>query len=171
MALTEALLNGAIGATKTIANVGLPAALPLLGLQAALTAIQVGAIASRQPPKYFKGTDWLERGNNPKGIDTIPILAHEGERIVPTAINEQLKGVKNNELVQLVNLGKLVRNGGVQVAKQGTNVVVNMDNEDVVNALDKMPKNLFTFDENGFSAYLLEKNRRTQFLNKRYGGA
>ena len=34
---------------------------------------------ARPLPKYQKGTLSLQRGNNPTGTDTVPILANEGE--------------------------------------------------------------------------------------------
>lgn len=50
----------------------------------ALGAAQSGAVLARPLPKYQKGTLSLQRGNNPIGTDTIPILANEGEAIIPT---------------------------------------------------------------------------------------
>ncbi len=57
-------------------------------------------------PKFYDGTDYLGLGGNPKGKDTIPIMAHEGERIVPSYINEKLKGIKNADLPNYVALAK-----------------------------------------------------------------
>jgi hypothetical protein len=56
-------------------------------------------------PKFYDGTEYLQLGNNPKGKDTIPIMAHEGERIVPSYINEKLKGIKNEDLPKLLEMG------------------------------------------------------------------
>lgn len=53
---------------------------------AGLGALQAGAVLSQPLPKYAKGTLSLERGNNRIGVDTIPILANEGEAITPTDI-------------------------------------------------------------------------------------
>ena len=50
----------------------------------ALGAAQSAAVLARPLPKYQKGTLSLERGNNPTGTDTVPILANEGEAIIPT---------------------------------------------------------------------------------------
>ena len=41
-------------------------------------------MAARPLPKYQKGTLSLERRSNPTGTDTVPILANEGEAIIPT---------------------------------------------------------------------------------------
>ncbi len=50
----------------------------------ALGAAQSAAVLARPLPKYQKGTLSLQRGNNPTGTDTVPILANEGEAIIPT---------------------------------------------------------------------------------------
>lgn len=45
----------------------------------------------------FHGDPWLTLGNNPDGIDTIPINAHKGERIMPSFINQFLGPDVTNE--------------------------------------------------------------------------
>jgi len=50
----------------------------------ALGAAQSAAVIARPLPKYQKGTLSLQRGGNPTGTDTVPILANEGEAIIPT---------------------------------------------------------------------------------------
>ncbi len=54
--------------------------------------------------RYFQGTPYLELGENPKGRDTIPVMAHEGERIIPTADNLAIGGraLTNQELVSKI---------------------------------------------------------------------
>lgn len=52
----------------------------------ALGAIQAGVVAATPLPKYASGTLSLQRGSNPVGTDTIPVLANEGEAITPTSI-------------------------------------------------------------------------------------
>jgi len=42
---------------------------------------------------YNTGTPYLERGGNPRGIDTIPIMANEGEAIIPTGENAKYPGM------------------------------------------------------------------------------
>ena len=48
MAIAQALINGALGATQTFASLGYPLAIPFMIAGAAMTAIQVGAIASQK---------------------------------------------------------------------------------------------------------------------------
>ena len=44
-------------------------------------------------PSFYDGTAYLQRGGNPKGKDTIPVMAHEGEAIIPTRNNLQYPGL------------------------------------------------------------------------------
>jgi tape measure domain-containing protein len=170
MAIANAVINGAVAVTKIASQTGV-LSIPLIALQSALTLAQVGAIASRQPPKYFKGTDYLDLNGNKKGIDTIPILAHEGERILPTADNLAIggKGLSNKELVKLVKLGQLVRSGQLEVKQQQSNVIVNVDNAELVNAYKSQTKLNISMDENGIKKYFYKEGKRTELLNQRYG--
>lgn len=44
-------------------------------------------------PSFFKGTPYLQRGNNKAGVDTIPVMANEGEAIIPTVENNKYPGL------------------------------------------------------------------------------
>jgi len=62
---------------------------------------------------YFKGTPSVQRGIFPQGIDQIPAMVNEGERIVPTAENEEIGGanLSNTQMVEMVKIGKIVQKG------------------------------------------------------------
>ncbi len=71
-------------------------------ITASITSIFAGlaqTISQAQAPEvpemesYNKGTPYLERGGNPRGIDTIPIMANEGEAIIPTDKNAKYPGM------------------------------------------------------------------------------
>ena len=71
-------------------------------ITASLTSIFAGlaqAVGQAQTPEvpefesYNTGTPYLERGGNPRGIDTIPIMANEGEAIIPTDKNAKYPGM------------------------------------------------------------------------------
>jgi len=68
---------------------------------AALGAVQISNISSA---KYATGTEFLERGGNPSGTDTIPILADEGERILSKKQNKLIpRWFKNDLIPEAVN--------------------------------------------------------------------
>ena len=98
------ILLAVAGAAAQIAKGG--TADVIAGITTVIAAIGSGVSLVRQAqsarPAFYDGTDYLDRGNNPVGRDTIPIMAHEGERIVPSYINKQLKGIKNSDLPKLI---------------------------------------------------------------------
>ena len=59
----QTIMNTAAGIMKTIAEVGLPAAIPFIATTSALGAIQLATIIAQPIPKYAKGTD-----NHPGGL-------------------------------------------------------------------------------------------------------
>jgi hypothetical protein len=91
----------------------------------AMTGTFLTSIKALTAGAFFDGTEHLSsrdgarigRGNK----DNILIQAHEGERIVPNYINEQLKGVPNEMLPSLVNTA--LTNGGMAV----TNFITTTD--------------------------------------------
>ena len=59
----QALMNGALGATQSIAQLGVPAGLVPAGIALAFGALQAGLIMSKNPvPQYFVGTKNAPRG-------------------------------------------------------------------------------------------------------------
>ncbi|WP_374951134.1 hypothetical protein, partial [Mucilaginibacter sp.] len=60
--ISEALINGAIGIQKTIAEWGMPFALPFMVPAVAQTAAQIAIIASQKPPQFAKGGHFVSDG-------------------------------------------------------------------------------------------------------------
>lgn len=74
----------------------------IAAVTAAITSVFAGvfsAINQSQTPEvpefesYATGTAFLERNGAPKGIDTIPVMANEGEAIIPTGANAAAPGL------------------------------------------------------------------------------
>lgn len=64
--------------------------------------------SSVDAPGYAEGTEYLERGNAPKGRDKILIKADEGERIIKAKDNrDHLRGISNEKLMDIVDIYKL----------------------------------------------------------------
>jgi TP901 family phage tail tape measure protein len=99
--LASAIAAAIAGATSSAATTGPGAPFVLAGYIAAMVGAVVGAFAqttqllSAEVPKpsFFEGTPYLQLGGNPKGKDTIPVMAHEGEAIIPTGKNLQYPGL------------------------------------------------------------------------------
>jgi hypothetical protein len=99
--LATALAAAIAGATTAAAATGPGAPFALAGYIAAMVGAVVGAFAQTTQlltaevpkPAFYEGTAYLQRGGNPKGKDTIPVMAHEGEAIIPTGKNLQYPGL------------------------------------------------------------------------------
>jgi hypothetical protein len=99
--LATALAAAIAGATAAAAATGPGAPFALAGYIAAMVGAVVAAFAQTTQlltaevpkPAFYEGTAYLQRGGNPKGKDTIPVMAHEGEAIIPTGKNLQYPGL------------------------------------------------------------------------------
>ena len=64
-----------------------------VGIASIIAAIASGAALVRSlqnaQPRFFEGTDYVSRGNNPVGRDTIPAFLNEGEAVISTDINKR----------------------------------------------------------------------------------
>jgi chemotaxis protein histidine kinase CheA len=99
--LATALAAAIAGATTAAAATGPGAPFALAGYIASMVGAVVAAFAQTTQlltaevpkPAFYEGTAYLQRGGNPKGKDTIPVMAHEGEAIIPTGKNLQYPGL------------------------------------------------------------------------------
>lgn len=85
------ILVGVAGAAAQLAGAGgspIKVAAGIASLVAALAA-GVSLVSSLQSaqPKLYHGTDYVQRGNNPVGRDTIPAMLHEGEAVINSNTN------------------------------------------------------------------------------------
>ena len=84
IAITEAVINAALAATKTLAELGLPAALPFLATLAVTTAAQIAKISSQQFAAGGYTGDGLPYRDN-TGFKVAGVV-HEGEYVVPKKV-------------------------------------------------------------------------------------
>lgn len=167
----DAALNGAVAITSAL-KIAPPYGLVLAAIIAADVAVQIAAIQTKPLPKYFHGTESLQLNGNPDGIDTIPIMAHKNERIVPSYINEQLKGIANADLPKMAEfynkrfdyagITKEVINGG-SGGRQDAQLVSEL--RTIGKKLDSLKVANITFDKHGFKTYMNSKNAKTEFVN------
>lgn len=169
------ILLAVAGAAAQIAKGG--TADVLAGITTVIAAIGSGVSLVRQAqsarPAFYDGTDYLDRGNNPVGRDTIPIMAHEGERIVPSYINKHLKGIKNSDLPKLID-GNLfdynfvnVKDGAIPKA-DNSGLEKRLSNLEILQAenneyLKKLSINV-TMDSEGFAtsiSTMLDNKKKT----------
>lgn len=121
LAQVQLSINAAIAISKAAAEGGAAApvtiALTLASLIAGLAQARVAAGNA-----FYEGVEYLERGNNKPGRDTIPAMLNEGERVITTDTNNKywdvLSAVHNNRIPAdvLNTFSKAYQQGGIKNA-------------------------------------------------------
>jgi hypothetical protein len=134
LAQVQLAINAAIAISKAAAEGGAAApitiALTLASLIAGLAQARVAAGNA-----FFKGVEYLERGNNKAGRDTIPAMLNEGERVITTDTNNKywdvLSAVHNNRIPAdvLNTFSKAYQQGGIKNALGAFGDNVSLSNE------------------------------------------
>ena len=124
IAISKALIEG--GGFASAITVGLTIASLIAGLA------QARAAAGNA---FFHGVEYLERGNNKAGRDTIPAMLNEGERVITTDTNNKywdvLSAVHNNRIPAdvLNTFSKAYQQGGIKNALGAFGDNVSLSNE------------------------------------------
>jgi hypothetical protein len=134
IAQVQLAINAAIAISKAAAEGGAAApvtiALTLASLIAGLAQARVAAGNA-----FFHGVEYLERGNNKAGRDTIPAMLNEGERVITTDTNNKywdvLSAVHNNRIPAdvLNTFSKAYQQGGIKNALGAFGDNVSLSNE------------------------------------------
>ena len=134
LAQVQLSINAAIAISKAAAEGGAAApvtiALTLASLIAGLAQARVAAGNA-----FFHGVEYLERGNNKAGRDTIPAMLNEGERVITTDTNNKywdvLSAVHNNRIPAdvLNTFSKAYQQGGIKNALGAFGDNVSLSNE------------------------------------------
>jgi hypothetical protein len=104
--IAEALINGAIGVQKTIAEWGMPFALPFMVPAIAQTAAQVAIIATQKPPAFAKGGRFVSDGRGAllpgySRTDNTNAFLRSGEAVV---VSEAMRNPWARNLVSAINV-------------------------------------------------------------------
>jgi hypothetical protein len=134
IAQVQLAINAAIAISKAAAEGGAAApvtiALTLASLIAGLAQARVAAGNA-----FYHGVEYLERGNNKAGRDTIPAMLNEGERVITTDTNNKywdvLSAVHNNRIPAdvLNTFSKAYQQGGIKNALGAFGDNVSLSNE------------------------------------------
>lgn len=169
--IMQAIIGTAAAIVNALASGG-PAAVALAAAAGIAGAAQIAVIARTPIPKFAKGTEFVERGANPRGIDTIPAYLNEGERVVDAHTNKALRGIPNSMLP------KLVQNYSQQMPHLDYNAVSTtvidkgIDYDKLGSILaDKLksnPQAVVRIDKAGFSTFIRTRNNQTEYLNNKF---
>jgi hypothetical protein len=121
LAQVQLAINAAIAISKAAAEGGAAAPVTIaLTLAALIAGLAQARVASGNA--FFKGVEYLERGQNKAGRDTIPAMLNEGERVITTDTNDKywdvLSAVHNNRIPAdvLNTFSKAYQQGGIKNA-------------------------------------------------------
>jgi hypothetical protein len=159
---TMAAAQAALNAFTSTALIFAPAAPAAAAAAAAFGALQIGIIAAQPNPyKFFEGTDYLQLGGNPRGKDTIPVMAHEGEAIIPTGKNLQYPGLAKSWIDG--NLDSYIHKKFISPA------LMEQQREMEADFADKIASSMALQMTGGFDDYRLHRDMKEQTAVLRYG--
>ncbi|GAA3994606.1 hypothetical protein [Mucilaginibacter dorajii] len=104
--IAQAVINGAIAITKTLATTGMPFAIPLIAADVAMTAIQIATIASQKPPQFARGGRFVSDGRGAllpgySRTDNTNAYLRSGEAVV---VSEAMRNPWARNLVSAINV-------------------------------------------------------------------
>lgn len=107
-AIFDTIINTSTAVVKFLAQGSIP-----LSIAAGITgALELATIIAQPIPKFFKGTKFVELNGNKKGIDTVPAMLHEGERVVTASNNKKhweiYEAIENNQFKKFVEKNYLM---------------------------------------------------------------
>jgi len=154
--------------------------LPFVLATSALTAVQLGVVASQKVPEFWTGTD-----NAPQGL----ALTQERGREIITDSRGNIKSLGSDKGAELTYLNKgdkvfnadktmdmlmfddslnnMLNNSGISMP----NIEVNtpkIDLQPVIDAINKKESAILNIDKSGFKTYLQNGNVKKEIENKRF---
>jgi hypothetical protein len=131
----QVAINAAIAISKAAAEGGGVAS--AFTIAATLASLIAGLAQARVAAgnAFYHGVEYLERGNNKAGRDTIPAMLNEGERVITTDTNNKywdvLSAVHNNRIPAdvLNTFSKAYQQGGIKNALGAFGDNVSLSNE------------------------------------------
>lgn len=164
------LINTAQAITKTLATIGLPAAAPLIALDAAIGAAQLAFVAAQPMPSYNKGTKGVPGYDT--GQDSVMAMLRPGEGVMPVdrmknyrpafdaIFDKKIPADVINNLV--LNYDKQLPSGVVMV-NDNSNLEKHLKR--IESGLSKLQVIQVNMDEKGFKKYITKENSRSQIMN------
>jgi hypothetical protein len=167
--MATALAAAIAGAVQAASATGPGAPFALAGYIAAMVGAVVGAFAQTQQlltaevpkPGFYDGTAYLQRGGSPKGKDTIPIMAHEGEAIIPTRNNLQYPGLAKSWIDG--NLDGYINNNFVRPA------LMEQQRQAEEDFADRLASSMALQMSSNFDDYRLHRDLKEQTAVLRFG--
>jgi hypothetical protein len=164
----QAIINGLLAFTSSLAQQGYPAGLVTGLLALAMAGVQAGIIASKTPPKFATGTPGAMV--TPAGMKWVgeqgPELIYTpgGEKIMTNA--DSMAFLEKYRIPAMPSVDHLLEGTGVRLASSS-----NKDMVEAISSLRKDLKNLkqvnVSIDEKGYRLSISKNNSRTEYLNRK----
>jgi len=184
-ALFNIAINGAQAIIATLARTPLPLGLPLILATSALTAVQLGVVASQKVPEYWMGTD-----NAPQGL----ALTQERGREIITDSRGNIKSLGSDKGAELTYLNKgdkvfnaektmdmlmfdnslnnMLNNSGISMPNIELNAP-KIDLQPVIDAINSKESAILNIDKSGFKTFVENgrnikeiTNNKVKFIGK-----
>jgi len=177
-AIAQAIINGALTISKTLAEFGFTAAaIPAVAGAAIATAAQLAIINSTQPPKFADGTEFLVGAGTGRSDSNLAYLSH-GERVVPAGVNSDyypaLSAIHNREVEPSFanNILTSLANGTFDLAAQfqskQSHTDSGLDYDRLSKVLERNKSSVhINLDEQGFNKHIIKESSKVSFRNSK----
>lgn len=175
LAIFQAVLHAAGAILQVFANTPPPASFVLAALTAALTAAQIAAIASQPLPAFAKGTKNAPGGNALVGEAGAELIYQNGRFDLAkkaTVMNLQrgAKVIPAMETAQILNSFNIPLSGVPQDGvAHNLKIDYNKLGEAIGYQISKLPLQVNTWDERGFTAYQARQSNKRAYKQHKYG--
>jgi hypothetical protein len=176
--LAEIAINQAVAISRAVTEGVGPGLAARIAVIAATTLAQIALVATQKYPAYAKGTEYVE-GPGTGTSDSITAKLSKGERVVPAHINEQLIGIRNEDLPELLK-GRLGIDTNIprfadaslyaNALKDGGRIDYEHLADLFAKKISKVPMVSINMDKAGFSLYQQKAGNKTKYLNNYYNG-
>lgn len=168
----QALINGLLAFTQSLAQQGYPAGLISGGIALGLAGLQAGLIFSKPVPAFEKGT----KGNQvtPPGFKLVgekgPELLYDGggKKVITAPDTAKILSAYNIPALPDLSSAMALKDAAIGYAMPV--IDYKMLGEEVGKSIAKHPKVVLNIDKNGMQIHHIKGNRRIQILNKDYNG-
>lgn len=171
----EAIINGLLAFTTSLAQQGYPAGLITGGLALLQAGVQASIIKSKPVPAFKKGTPGSEV--LPPGMK---LVGEEGPELIWTPGKEKIMTAPDTKkLLEKYRIPVSTDHLHATVSQfQTTNTGMSIDyqllgktiTDNMLNGLDKKPRLNVSIDKQGFTTTLIKGNKKTVLLNNSYNG-
>ena len=173
----EAIINGALAITKTLAELGFPAGLLMAGVIAAATAIQVAKIAGAQQPQFRHGAIDIQ-GPGTTTSDSIHAKISKGESVIKADSTakwkEALEAINNDKFESYManNISKFIYPQVPDFVQPNSSNHIDYDKladavaskmKGVIPASNSTHVNI---DKNGLTTMLMSEHSKTEIKNR-----